>query len=55
MLTDAERPGLADALRAWEAGDDGIAAQSRSRWARQVALFVADRRAKLRWGMLPLD
>jgi hypothetical protein len=44
-----------EALAAWERGDDGAYKRMHRKWAENVPAFVADRKAKARWGMLPLD
>lgn len=53
-LNDREHPGLADALAAWERHDDSVYAGVRVAGARSRQELIADRRAKLRWGMLPV-
>lgn len=53
MLDDPEHPGLADALTSWEHFDDSVYAKVRAARAHRDTKLVADRRAKLRWGMLP--
>jgi hypothetical protein len=50
MLADET---LRSLLERWQRGDDAVAADIRRRWAESIPGFVADRRAKLRWGILP--
>lgn len=49
VLHDAEHPGLADALAAWERFDDSVYAKVRTAGARRDTKLVADRRARLTW------
>jgi hypothetical protein len=53
MERDPDGLGVSDALARWDAGKDEAISASRTAWARRTLTFVADRRAKLRWGMLP--
>jgi hypothetical protein len=54
MLTDPEHPGPAQALVAWESGDDSAVPVDRDRWAEHVLATAAEKRAELRWGMIDL-
>jgi hypothetical protein len=45
----------AQALAAWDLDDDSLVAPRMIGGARERLAFVADRRAKLRWGMLPVS
>lgn len=49
----AEGGRFVQALRAWEAGDDSARADLHVERARAMAAELPERRAKLRWGMLP--
>jgi hypothetical protein len=54
MLTDPEHPGLAQALKAWDSGDDSAGLVQSDRWAESVLATVAEKRAELSWGMIDL-
>jgi hypothetical protein len=45
-------PRLALALARWEVLDDALMVEHNADWAGSAVHFVADRRAKVRWGML---
>lgn len=51
QLADSD---LARALERWELGDDSVMSERAIESARSRLAFVAERRAKLRWGMLSI-
>jgi len=55
--TISGHPNLADALEAWDRGDDEIQHSLARKHAEEFGVLakVAEGRAKLQWGMIPLD